>query len=124
MTKKCLSICINIVVVCTDLSDSGMEPHRLVGIDRVMTSASLGGVVVSTLARHTRDVGSIPALGAILPYFHYPHDNIHDSTQYLPLRTCLIVVYCGLYLTQALLSSVGVIQEQLPSVVKPACGLS
>ena len=52
----------NIVVVCIDLS--GKEPHRQVSVVR-----SPGGVMVTTLARNPRDVGSIPALGTILPIF-------------------------------------------------------
>ena len=35
------------VVVCTDLS--GKEPHRLVGVGRVVTSGSLGGVMVGVI---------------------------------------------------------------------------
>ena len=35
------------VVVCTDLS--GKEPHRQVGVGRVVTSGSLDGVVVSVV---------------------------------------------------------------------------
>ena len=31
------------VIVCTDLSDK--MPHRQVGVDRVVTSGSLGGVM-------------------------------------------------------------------------------
>ena len=40
---------------------------------RVMTSGSLGGIIVSTLARIARDVGSI--LGAIFPIFITPHNT-------------------------------------------------
>ena len=36
---------------------------------RVLTAGNLGGVMVSTLAQNARDVGSIPALGAIFPSF-------------------------------------------------------
>ena len=58
------------VVVCTDLS--GKELHRQVGVARVVTSRSLGGVIVSTLAWNARGVHSIPALGAILSTFIPP----------------------------------------------------
>ena len=51
---------IDTVVVCTDLS--GKEPHIHIGMSR-----SLCGVMVSTLARNARDVGSIPALGTTFP---------------------------------------------------------
>ena len=54
-------------VVFTDVS--GNEPHRQVGVGRVVTSGSLGGVMVCTLTQIVRDVDSIPALGAIFPIF-------------------------------------------------------
>ena len=41
-------------------------------VDRVMTTGSLGGVIVRTLVRNARDVGSNSALGAIFPHLHYP----------------------------------------------------
>ena len=53
------------VVVCTDFS--GKEPHRQVGVVRVVTSGSLGGEMVGTLAQSAKDVSSFPALGAIFP---------------------------------------------------------
>ena len=46
---------------------SANEPHRQIGVDRVVTLGSLGGVTVSTLAQNARDVSSIPAVGAIFP---------------------------------------------------------
>ena len=46
------------VVVCTDLS--GTEPDTQLGLRRVVTSGSLSGVMISPLARHARDMGSIP----------------------------------------------------------------
>ena len=58
---------IYIVVVCTDLS--GKEPHRQVGVGRVVASRSLSSVMVSTLAQNARDLGSISTLGAIFPMF-------------------------------------------------------
>ena len=51
------------VADCTDLS--GKEPHRQVGLDRIITSGRLGGLMVSTMAQNTRAMGSTPALGAI-----------------------------------------------------------
>ena len=39
---------------------------------RMVTSESLGGVRFRTLAWNARDVGSIPALGAIFPIFMTP----------------------------------------------------
>ena len=52
-------------VVCIDLL--GKEQHKQVCVDRVATSRSLGGLMASTPAWNARDVGSIPALGAIFP---------------------------------------------------------
>ena len=60
------------VVVYTDLS--GKELHRQVVMGRVVTSESLGGVMVSTLARYTRDAGLILTLGAMLPIFITTHN--------------------------------------------------
>ena len=45
---------VGIVVVLTDLW--GKEPHKQVGVGRVMASGSLGGVMVSTLTWNARDV--------------------------------------------------------------------
>ena len=61
---------IDIVVGCTNLSTQ--EPHRRVGLGRVVTSSSLGGVMINTLARHAKDVGSIPTIGAKFPIFITP----------------------------------------------------
>ena len=55
-TDRLESLCI----VCTDLS--GKKPHMQVGVYRMMISGSLGGVMVSTLARNETDVGSNSAL--------------------------------------------------------------
>ena len=53
------------VAVCSDLP--GKEPHRQVGVGSMVTSGSLGSLMVSTLAQNARGVGSIPTLG---PIFH------------------------------------------------------
>ena len=63
------------VLVCTDLS--GKEPHRQVGMGRVMTSGSLGGVMLSTLAQNARDIGSMSTLGTIFPIFIIISTTIH-----------------------------------------------
>ena len=60
---KLFGVKFGIVVVCTD--PSGKEPHREVGVGRMVTSGSLCGVMVSTLARNARDVDLISALGTI-----------------------------------------------------------
>ena len=46
-----------------------MVPYRQVGVDIVMTSGSLGGVIVSTLAQNAGGVGSNSAHGYIFPIF-------------------------------------------------------
>ena len=51
-------------VLCTDLS--GKESHRR---GRMVTSESLGGALISTVAQNARDVGSIPTLYTIFPIF-------------------------------------------------------
>ena len=55
------------VALCTDLS--GKEPHRQMDVGIVVTSGSLGHVMVSTLARNDRGMGLSPALGTLFPIF-------------------------------------------------------
>ena len=52
-------------------------------MDKVITSGSLDGVIVSSLVRNERDIGSIPAQGAIFPIFITP--------------TTLVAVTCFMY---------------------------
>ena len=54
------------VVVCTDLLCK--DPHRQVGVGRVVKSISTGGVMFIT-SLNARDMGSIPVLDAIFPIF-------------------------------------------------------
>ena len=42
------------------------------GMDKVVTSASLVGELISTLAWNARDVGSTPTLGTIYPILITP----------------------------------------------------
>ena len=56
------------LLVCTDLSVKAA--HRKVGMDSMVTSGILGGVMVSTLSQIARDVGSISALGTLFPIFN------------------------------------------------------
>ena len=64
------------VVDFIDIADK--ELHRQVGYHGILlTSGSLGVVMVSTLARNARDVGSIPALGTIFTIFITP-ESIHS----------------------------------------------
>ena len=58
------------VVVC--IKHSHKEPYRQIAKDRVASLERLDGEIVSTLAQNARDVGSIPALGAIFPIFITP----------------------------------------------------
>ena len=39
----------------------------------MVTSWGIGGVIVRTLSRNARDVGSNPTLGATFPNFHHPN---------------------------------------------------
>ena len=64
------------------------EPHRHVGVDRVMTSGSQGGEIVSALAWNARDVRLTPALGAIIPIFIIP---LHGTVKTLNLyKLCAV----------------------------------
>ena len=47
---------------------SRTKEKRQVAVGRVVTLGTLGGEIISTLARNARDVGSIPILGAIFPF--------------------------------------------------------
>ena len=58
------------VVVWMD--HSGKEPHKQVGVDSIVTSGNLGGVMVSKGAWNARDVVSIPVLGIIFAMFITP----------------------------------------------------
>ena len=53
----------------TTVVHSDKDPHRQFG----MTSGSIGGVMVSTLASSTRDVSLNPARN--FPHFNQPHDT-------------------------------------------------
>ena len=88
------------VVVCTDISEK--EPHRQVGVDRMMTSGSIGGEMGSTIAWNAGYVGSIASLGSICPMFitrstpPFPAIGIQFRTHYrqwrnLPLSPTLYI---------------------------------
>ena len=79
------------VVVCTDFS--GKELHRQVGVDRVSTSGSLGGVMVSTLAWNARNVGLIPTLD-MFPIFIAPMSLTWISTIAKVYSLEIILRYC------------------------------
>ena len=58
------------VVVYTYLS--GKQLHRQTCTGRVVTSGTVGGELVNTLAQNVRDVALIPALGTIFSIFITP----------------------------------------------------
>ena len=58
-------------MVCTDLS--GKEVY-IVGVGRVMSSGSLGGVMVSTLAQNAREGGFDSSSKHNISHFHH-HQN-------------------------------------------------
>ena len=63
---------IYIIIYISMIFLPGKGPHKQVGMGRVVTSGSLGGVMFRTLAQNARDVGLIPTLGAIFPIFITP----------------------------------------------------
>ena len=71
------------VVICTDLS--GKEPHRQVGVAKVVTSGSLDGVMVSPLAQNHKRCGFDSHSRCNISHFHHPHDNSLLSMQ---INTC------------------------------------
>ena len=87
------------VVVCTDLS--GKEPHSNVGVVTVVTSGSLGGVMVSILVQNARDAGSIPSIGTICLIFIAPMTYIHIyacKCLHLYIYVCInIYIYIYIY---------------------------
>ena len=56
------------VTVCTDFSGKELQRQSQVGVDGLMISGSLDGVMVITQTQSKRDVGSIP-----LSHFHHSH---------------------------------------------------
>ena len=86
------------VVVCTDLS--GNEQHKQVSMGSMVTSRSVGGVMVSTWGRDARDAGLIPALGTIFHIFMTPTTLVPwlDSCTSYTLPGCWsypVYVYAG-----------------------------
>ena len=57
---------------------------------RMVASCSLGGVMVSTLARNARDVASIPALGNISLLSH-PLDSGCSDHNPVQATRCMVV---------------------------------
>ena len=54
------------VVLVVSFEIAGNALHRQVGVGRVVTPGSLGGVMISTQAQNARDVGSIPTIFPIV----------------------------------------------------------
>ena len=69
------------VVVCTDLS--GKEPHRLLGMGRVVTSGILCGVMLSTLAWNARCQFDFCSWSDISHFHHRPPMTLVDVTMIL-----------------------------------------
>ena len=61
------------LVICTELS--GKEQHRQAAAGRMVTSGTLGRVMVITLAQNAKDVGLIVVLGAIFPFSLLPQNR-------------------------------------------------
>ena len=72
---------------------SGKEPHRQVGVGRVVASGNLGGVMVRSLARNARDVGSIPTVGTIILIFITPMTLGMSEVCINTLRTYKYIMY-------------------------------
>ena len=69
--ETCLSHKIkHLTDVCTDLSSKEVDRH--VGVDAMVTSGTLGGVMVSTLIQNARYIASLHALATIFPMFITP----------------------------------------------------
>ena len=88
VVNVCLCNVNSIVLVWTDLW--GNEQHRQVGVGVMMTSGGLGGVMVSTLAWSTRDVGSILALGKYFQFSSHPGHWGHDQDHVQAMRWMFI----------------------------------
>ena len=73
-------------VMCTDHSTK--KQHREVGMLTVVTSVSIAGVLVNTLAQYVRDAGSIPALDTLFHVF------IPSTMQAAATMIMLCVVRC------------------------------
>ena len=80
------------VVVCTDVS--GNEPVRQVSVVRVIALGSLGGIMVSTLLRNAKGVGSNPSLETLFPTCINPTTGrVKPMTYQLRLATNLARYY-------------------------------
>ena len=96
----------------TELLDK--EHHREVGITRVVTSGSLGGVMASTLAQYWRGVGLNPALGTIFPIFitHLSPVPWPDSFLYKLWATWLLNLLCVLCICNGIVNTNGIVHFQ------------
>ena len=77
------------VVVRTDLSSK--ELHRQAGVYMMVISRSLDGVMVSTLARNARDVGSIHSLGTMFLIFITPTTLVAGTMIPGQAACCMVV---------------------------------
>ena len=62
-------------MICTELS--GKEPYRQIGVDWMIVSRRLSGVVISMLPKGGKKAGFDPALGAVFPISSPTHHCFH-----------------------------------------------
>ena len=77
---------------------SGKKLHRLVGMDRVVTSESLGGEMIRTFVHNAADVGSTLTLGAVHTIFIIPmtlliHIQYHMNDYVEKVTSCFSHYY-------------------------------
>ena len=77
-----------VVVVYSDLSEK--ESHGQVGVSKVVTLGTLDSIMSSTLTWNARDLGSIPALGAIFPIF-ITHTLVLCGGDLVQTKHCMVV---------------------------------
>ena len=68
----CIYVIVSIKFYRDECSILHKEPHRQTGMDRVMTSGSLGGVMVSKQIQNAKDVCSMTSLDTMFPIFITP----------------------------------------------------
>ena len=83
MERHNIIYCHASLVVCTHLS--GEVSARYVGVGRMMTSRSLGGMMLGILAWNARGVSYCPVLGAI-SNLYWPHNAMCLGAHGLEVR--------------------------------------
>ena len=69
---------------------SGKESHKQLGAGTVVTSGSLAGVMVSTLALIAKEASSIPALGTLFSHLHHTHDTGFEDQDPVQVVPCIV----------------------------------